>query len=98
MNVGVKSTRRQNFALACADLGAGSNDNGDTRLDIGISGLADPEDASVAQADVGLDDTPVVDNQSVGMTVSTAPFARVTCDWPMPSRMTLPPPNFTSSP
>ena len=32
------------------------------------------------------------------MTVSIAPFARVTWDWPMPSRMTLPPPNFTSSP
>ena len=32
------------------------------------------------------------------MTVSMAPSARVACDWPMPSRMTLPPPNFTSSP
>ena len=32
------------------------------------------------------------------MTVSTAPSARVRCDWPMPSRITLPPPNLTSSP
>ena len=32
------------------------------------------------------------------MTVSTAPCLLVTCDWPMPSRITLPPPNFTSSP
>ena len=32
------------------------------------------------------------------MTVSTAPSAWLRCDWPMPSRMTLPPPNFTSSP
>jgi hypothetical protein len=32
------------------------------------------------------------------MTVSMAPPARVTCDWPIPSRITLPPPNFTSSP
>src|SRR5262249_54724295 len=32
------------------------------------------------------------------MTVSTAPSVRVRCDCPMPSRMTLPPPNFTSSP
>jgi hypothetical protein len=32
------------------------------------------------------------------MTVSTAPSAREACDWPMPSRITLPPPNFTSSP
>ena len=32
------------------------------------------------------------------MTVSTAPSAWEAWDWPMPSRMTLPPPNFTSSP
>jgi hypothetical protein len=32
------------------------------------------------------------------MTVSAAPCLLVTCDWPMPSRITLPPPNFTSSP
>ena len=32
------------------------------------------------------------------MTVSTAPSALVRWLWPMPSRMTLPPPNFTSSP
>ena len=25
-------------------------------------------------------------------------YARDRCDWPIPSRMTLPPPNFTSSP
>src|SRR5262247_3309961 len=32
------------------------------------------------------------------ITVSTAPSARVRWDCPMPSRMTFPPPNFTSSP
>jgi hypothetical protein len=32
------------------------------------------------------------------MTVSTAPSAFVTWDCPIPSRITLPPPNFTSSP
>ncbi len=32
------------------------------------------------------------------MTVSTAPRALVVCACPMPSRITLPPPNFTSSP
>ena len=32
------------------------------------------------------------------MTVSTAPSARVACDWPMPSRIALPPPKTTSSP
>ena len=32
------------------------------------------------------------------MTVSTAPWRLVIWLWPMPSRITLPPPNFTSSP
>ena len=32
------------------------------------------------------------------MTVSTAPAARVAWDWPIPSRIDLPPPNTTSSP
>jgi len=32
------------------------------------------------------------------ITVSGAPWARVIWLWPMPSRITLPPPNFTSSP
>ena len=32
------------------------------------------------------------------MTVSTAPCLLVIWLWPMPSRITLPPPNFTSSP
>ena len=32
------------------------------------------------------------------ITVSTAPPRRLTWLWPMPSRITLPPPNFTSSP
>jgi hypothetical protein len=31
------------------------------------------------------------------ITVSITPACR-RCDWPMPSRITLPPPNFTSSP
>ena len=32
------------------------------------------------------------------MIVSRAPCARLVWAWPMPSRITLPPPNFTSSP
>jgi hypothetical protein len=32
------------------------------------------------------------------ITVSTAPSRAATWLWPMPSRITLPPPNFTSSP
>src|SRR5260370_36986980 len=35
---------------------------------------------------------------SLVMTSPTAPWLRECCDCPMPSRMTFPPPNFTSSP
>ena len=38
----------------------------DARLDVGIAGLADGGDAAVLDADVGLDDAPVVDDQRVG--------------------------------
>ena len=38
----------------------------DARLDVGIAGLADAGDAAVLEADVGLDDAPVVEDQRVG--------------------------------
>ena len=50
------------------------------------------------EADVGLVDAGQSRISALVMTVSTAPSARDAWDWPMPSRMTLPPPNFTSSP
>ncbi len=41
-------------------------DDGDVRLDIGIARLADRADATVLDADVGLHDAGVVDDQRVG--------------------------------
>ena len=38
----------------------------DARLDVGIAGLADAGDAAVLDADVGLDDAPVVEDHGVG--------------------------------
>ena len=70
----------------------------DAGLDVGIAGLADGCDAAVVDADIGLHDAPVVEDQRVGDDGVDRALALVTCDCPMPSRITLPPPNFTSSP
>ena len=68
-------------------------------MSVGIAGLADADDPAVPDADVGLDDAPVVDDQRVGdHQVERAAGGASRCDCPMPSRITLPPPNLTSSP
>ena len=53
-------------ALAGDGLGAGADDDVDVRLNVGVAGLADGGDLAVPDADVGLDDAPVVDDQGVG--------------------------------
>ena len=70
----------------------------DAGLDVGIAGLADARDAPVLDADVGLDDAPVIEDERIGDDRVGAPSAALRWLWPMPSRITLPPPNFTSSP
>ncbi len=70
----------------------------DARLHVGIAGLADRGDAAVDDRDVGLDDAPVVDDQRVGDDGVDGALGLRAWDCPMPSRITLPPPNFTSSP
>ncbi len=44
----------------------GADHDVDAGLHVGIAGLADGDDAAVLQADVGLDDAPVVEDQRVG--------------------------------
>jgi len=68
--------------------------------DVRVAGLADGRDAPALEADVGLDDAPVVDDERVGdaRSVDRALGASCAGSAPMPSRMVLPPPNFTSSP
>ena len=99
VDVGVEAAGGEDLALAGDDLGAGADDDRDARLDVRVAGLADAGDAAVLQADVGLDDAPMVDDQRVGDDgVDRAAAPASTWLWPMPSRITLPPPNFTSSP
>ena len=54
------------IAFAGDDLGARADDDVDARLHVGVAGLADGGDAAVLDADVGLDDAPVVEDQRVG--------------------------------
>jgi hypothetical protein len=57
--------------------------------------------AAAAHADVALDDAPVVDDEGVGddgVERCVLALARGAARLPLPSRMTLPPPNVTSSP
>ena len=98
MDVGIEAAGGEDLALAGDHFGARTDDDVDAGLDVRIARLADGDDQAVLQADVGFDDAPVVEDDGVGDDGSTAPRARVTCAWPMPSRITLPPPNFTSSP
>ena len=64
----------------------------------GLPALPIADDHALLEADIGLDDAPVIDDQRIGDDGIDRALLLVTCDWPMPSRITLPPPNFTSSP
>jgi hypothetical protein len=54
MDMAVDSARGDDPVLAGDDLGARTDDDVDSRLDIRVSGLADGMDEPVAQADIGL--------------------------------------------
>ena len=99
VDVGVDAAGGDDLAFAGDHLGARADDDVDAGLDVGVAGLADRGDAAVLDADVGLDDAPVVEDQRIGDDGVDGALARlVAWLWPMPSRITLPPPNFTSSP
>ena len=66
MDVAVEAAGGEDFSFAGDDLGAGADDDGDAGLDVGIAGLADGGDAAFLDADVGLDDAPVVEDQRIG--------------------------------
>ena len=64
-------------AFAGDDLGARADDDVDARLHVRVAGLADAGDAAVLDADVGLDDAPVVDDRrALVITVSARLGAR----------------------
>ena len=66
MDMRVEAAGGEDLAFAGDDLGARPDDDGHARLDVGIAGLADGEDLAVLDADIGLDDAPMVENQRIG--------------------------------
>ncbi len=66
VDVGVDAAGREDHAFAGNHFGAGADGDGHIGLDVRVAGLADGRDAPVLEADVGLDDAPVVDDQRVG--------------------------------
>ena len=66
VDVRVEAAGGEDLAFARDHLGAGADHDGDVRLDVGIAGLADGGDLAVLQADVGLHDAPVVEDQRIG--------------------------------
>ena len=65
MNVRVDAAGREYLAFARDDLRAGADHDRDAGLRVRIAGFADACDAAVLDADVGLYDAPVVDDQRV---------------------------------
>jgi hypothetical protein len=66
VDVGIESTGGEDLALARDHLGAGTDDDRDARLDVGIAGLADSVNFPVLDADVSLHDPPMVEDQRIG--------------------------------
>jgi hypothetical protein len=66
VDVAVDAAGGDDHAFAGDDLGARADDDVHARLHVGVAGLADGGDAAALDADVGLDDAPVVDDQGVG--------------------------------
>ncbi|MNH01122.1 hypothetical protein D3C79_603320 [compost metagenome] len=62
----VDAASGDDLAFGGDHLGARPHRQGHPRLHIGVAGLADADDAPVLDADIGLDDAPVVDDQRVG--------------------------------
>ena len=98
MDVGIEAAGGEDLAFAGDNLGPRADDDIDARLDVGIAGLADAGDPPVLYADVGFDDAPMVEDQRIGDDRIGGALRAVAWLCPMPSRITLPPPNFTSSP
>ena len=66
MDMRVHGAGGEDLAFAGDRLGAGADDDVDARLRVRIAGLADRGDAAVLQADIGLDDPPMIDDQRIG--------------------------------
>ncbi len=66
MDVRVDAAGGDDAALAGDRLGPGPDHDVDPGLDVRVAGLADAANAAVADADIGFDDAPMVENHRVG--------------------------------
>src|SRR5450830_659506 len=66
MNMGIDAASGDDHAFTGNDFGGTADGHGDVGLDVGIAGLADAGNLATFDTDVGLDDTPMIDNHRVG--------------------------------
>ena len=66
MDVRINPASGDDMAFAGDDFGSRSDDDGHAGLHVRVAGLADAADASGADADVGFDDAPMVEDQGIG--------------------------------
>jgi hypothetical protein len=66
MNVGIDAACGEDGSFARDDLGAGPYNNVHVRLNVRIAGLADGRDAAVLDGHIGLNNSPMVEDERVG--------------------------------
>src|SRR5260370_19041724 len=66
VDVRVDAAGGDDAALSSDRFGPGPDHDINARLDIGVASFADPADAAVADADIGLDDAPIVEDHGIG--------------------------------
>ena len=66
MNVGIDAAGGGDQPFTSDGFGTGTDDDSHARLHVRVAGLTDTADAAVLDADVSLDDTPVIDDQRIG--------------------------------
>ena len=65
MDVRVDGARGDDASLAGDDIGRRPDDHVDAVADVGVARMADPDDATVSDADIGADDAPPVQDDRV---------------------------------
>src|SRR5690606_35961343 len=87
VDVGVDAAGGDDLALGGDDLRARADGDDHAGLDVRVAGLADGVDAAALDADVGLHDSPVIDDDGVGddrvhraFTVGSLPLAHAVAD------------------
>ena len=66
MDVRVDSPSGEDVPFTSNRFGARPDHDGDAFLDVGVAGFADPNNAAILEADIGLDDAPPIKNQGIG--------------------------------